>query len=391
MAESYDVIVVGAGPAGSRAAQAAAERGGKVLLIDWKQRIGVPVQCGEFVPRMIARYADFSPSCILQHIKKMRTHLSDGDVFEMKSPGYMIDRSLFDRELVALAALAGAEVSIGTRGAAPYPEGMVIERGPAEEAVRTKVIIGADGVHSSVARWAGCQPGKTMVTLQYEVVISTRSDCVDVFFHPDYEGGYAWYFPKGRTANVGIGVTPQKTALLSTLLNDFLDRLLSVGTLSRINVVGKTGGSIPCEPLSQTVFGNILLAGDAAGQTHPITGAGILNAVMAGEIAGRVAAEAVARDDPAYLKQYEIEWRESLGESLSYGALKRKFLEENWNRDGIDFKDLIRKNWVGFKEYYKDRKRIPLHPSFSKGERKEEAPPSKGGRGRFVKKGSRNR
>jgi flavin-dependent dehydrogenase len=59
---------------------------------------------------------------------------------------------------------------------------------------------------------------------------------------------------------------------------------------------------------------------------------------MAGEIAGRVAAEAVARDDPAYLNQYEIEWREVLGETLSYGALKRKFLEESWNRDRIDFK-----------------------------------------------------
>ena len=297
--ESYDIVVVGAGPAGSKAAHAAAERGVKVLLIDWKQRIGVPVQCGEFVPQMIVRYADFSTSCILNPIKKMRTHFSNESAFEMESPGYMIDRSLFDRELVASAALAGAEVSIGTRGVGLFPEGIVIERGPEEELVRAKVIIGADGVHSSVARWVGCPPGKTMVTLQYEVVIPSQSDCVDVFFHPDYEGGYAWYFPKGRTANVGIGVIPKKTALLSTLLDDFLDRLLSAGTLSRIDVVGKTGGSIPCEPLSQTVFGNILLAGDAAGQTHPITGAGILNAVMAGEIAGKVAAEAVARDDPA--------------------------------------------------------------------------------------------
>jgi flavin-dependent dehydrogenase len=178
-------------------------------LIDWKQRIGVPVQCGEFVPQMIARYADFSPSCVLSRIKKMKTHLPDGEVFEMKSPGYMIDRSFFDRDLVASAALAGAEVSIGTRGADLFPEGIMIERGPAEERVRAKVIIGADGVHSSVARWVGCQPGKTMVTLQYEVVISSQADHVDVFFHPDYEGGYAWFFPKGRTANVGIGVIPE--------------------------------------------------------------------------------------------------------------------------------------------------------------------------------------
>ena len=356
MDNSYDIVIVGAGPAGSSAAVASAKRGVSVLLIDWKQRIGVPVQCGEFVPRMISRYADFSPSCILQHIKKMKTHLPDGDVFEMKSPGYMIDRSLFDRELVASAALAGVEVSIGTRGVDLFPEGIVIERGPKEEALRAKVIIGADGVHSSVAQWVGCQPGKTMVTLQYEVVIPCPSDYVDIYFHPDYEGGYAWFFPKGRTANVGIGVIPQKTASLSTLLNDFLDRLFSSGTLPRIGVVGKTGGSIPCEPLTQTVFGNILLAGDAAGQTHPITGAGILNAVLAGEIAGRTAAEAVAKDDPDSLKHYESEWRESIGGALSYATSKRKFLEENWNKDGTDFNDLIRKTWVGFKEYHSERK-----------------------------------
>ncbi len=356
MDNSYDIVIVGAGPAGSSAALAAAKRGAKVLLIDWNQRIGVPVRCGEFVPQMIVRYADFSSCCILQRIKTMKTHLPDGSVFEMKSPGYMIDRSLFDKELAASAALAGAEVAIGTRGADFFPEGIVVEQGPVGENVSTKVIIGADGVHSSVARWAGCQPGKTLATLQYEVVISSASDHVDLFFHPDYEGGYAWFFPKGRTANVGIGVMPKKTAFLSTLLSGFLERLLSSGTLSRINIVGKTGGSIPCGPLRQTVFGNILLVGDAAGQTHPITGAGILNAVMAGEIAGRIASEAIARDDPAYLSQYEIEWRETLGKSLSHADSKREFLEENWNREGIDFQDLIRNTWVGFKEYHKERK-----------------------------------
>ena len=140
MDNSYDIVIVGAGPAGSSAAVAAAKRGVSVLLIDWKQRIGIPVQCGEYIPQMIARYADFSPSCILRRVNKMRTHLPNGDVFEMKSPGYMIDRSLFDRELAASAALAGTEVSIGTRGAGLYPEGIVIERGPAEEIIRAKVI-----------------------------------------------------------------------------------------------------------------------------------------------------------------------------------------------------------------------------------------------------------
>jgi flavin-dependent dehydrogenase len=199
---------------------------------------------------------------------------------------------------------------------------------------------------------------------------------VDVFFHKDYEGGYAWFFPKGRTANVGVGVVPSKTSQLLNLLSDFLNFLRKSKKLKGVEIVSKTGGSIPCEPYRKTFFENILLVGDAAGHAHPITGAGILNAVVGGEIAARVAVEAIGNGDLRHLKNYEIEWQEIFGKSLSYGALKRELLEENWNKPGVGFEGLIRKTWVGFKEYYEDRRKIPLNPSpacrqagFSKGEK----------------------
>ncbi len=366
--EDYDIVIIGAGPAGSSAAQAAAQRGAKVLLIDRKQRIGVPVQCAEFVPQWISRYAHFSLKCILQTIETMVTHFSNGASFEMKSPGYMLDRSLFDKELSASAILSGAQISIGTRVTGLISNGVIVERGTRKEHIKSKVIIGADGVHSSTARWVGLPPVKTTVALQYELAISNSQNHVDIFFHSDYEGGYAWFFPKGRTANVGIGLTPSKASLLPTLMNSFLNDLMDLKRISSIDIVGKTGGSIPCEIPRRTVFGNTLLVGDAAGHAHPITGAGILNAVMGGEIAGRIAAEAVTRGDLRYLENYEIEWRETFGKTFSYGASKREFLEENWNKPGVDFEALIRKTWVGFREYYEDRRKIPLHPPFPKRE-----------------------
>jgi flavin-dependent dehydrogenase len=196
-----------------------------------------------------------------------------------------------------------------------------------------------------------------MVALQYEVVLFEPQFHADIYFHPDYEGGYAWFFPKGKTANVGIGVIPSKASLLPELLDRFLNQLKDSGKLPRIEIVSKTGGSIPCEPREQTVFGNILLAGDAAGHAHPITGAGIFNAVLGGAIAGRIAAEAIIQGDLSRLKNYETECHEAFGESLRYGLLKRSFLEENWNKPEIDFETLIKKTWVGFKEYYEDRKK----------------------------------
>ena len=356
--ETYDIAIVGAGPAGSSAAKAAAQRGAKVLLIDRRQRIGVPVQCAEFVPQGISRHASFSSKSVLQTIETMVTHLPGGTSYEMKGPGYMIDRSLFDKELVTSAILSGARISTETRAVGLSSDGLIVQQGAKQKIVKSRVIIGADGVHSSVGRLIGLPKLKTIVALQYEVVNPHPQNHVDIFFHFDYEGGYAWFFPKGETANVGVGILPKRISDLPNLMNDFLNRLVESERLPSIHIVGKTGGSIPCETPRQTVFNNTLLVGDAAGHAHPVTGAGILNAVIGGEIAGRIAAEAVAGRDLRYLENYETEWREAFGKFLSYGALKREFLEENWNKPGIDFEGLIRKTWIGFKEYYGDRKRM---------------------------------
>jgi len=359
-AETYDIAIVGAGPAGSSAAQAAAQRGAKVLLIDRRQRIGVPVRCAELVPQWISRYADFSSRCVLQTVETMVTHLPDGTSVEMRGPGYMLDRSLFDKELVASAILSGAKIFTETKAIGLSSEGIIVERGSKHQIVKAKVIIGGDGVHSTVARWVEFPRAKTIVALQYEVVNPGPQNHVDIFFHEEYEGGYAWFFPKGRTANVGMGVIPAKTSLLSKLMDNFFHRLLDAKKLPGIDIIGKTSGSIPCEKPRQTVFGNILLVGDAAGHAHPITGGGIFNAVIGGQIAGRIAAETVERGDLRYLENYEIEWREIFGKTLTYAAQKRHFLEENWTKPGIDFVDLIRRTWVGFKEYYEDRRESAL-------------------------------
>ncbi len=359
---SYDLIVVGAGPAGSTAAREAAQRGLKVLLIDRRQRIGIPVQCAELVSQWIFRHAIFDSRAIVQSVEAMAVHLPDGTSFRMKSPGYMLDRSLFDKDLATSAVLAGAELSVGTKAVDSSSEGILLQSGSRKEWVRSKVIIGADGVHSSIARSIHPSPTKELRALQYEVALFEPQSHTDIYFHPDYEGGYAWFFPKGKTANAGIGVIPSKSSLLPELLDHFLNHLKDSGKLPRIEIVSKTGGSIPCEPRKQTVSGNILLSGDAAGHAHPITGAGILNAVMSGRMAGRIAAEAIIREDLGHLSRYETEWREVFGNSLQYGFSRRNFLEENWNRRDFDFNELIRKTWVGFKDYYQDRKKSGLKP-----------------------------
>ncbi len=357
----HDIVVVGAGPAGSSAALAAARKGARVLLIDRRQRIGVPVQCAELVSRWIFRYAPLSSDSVVQTTETMITHLSEEGSedkrYEMKSPGYMLDRSLFDNELASSAVSAGAKLSTETKFVGLSSDGVRLEKGSQREDVRAKVIVGADGVHSLVSRQAGLPPMKTLVALQYEVVNPRPQNRAEVFFHPDFEGGYAWFFPKGKKANVGLGIVSEKTTLLSSLLNGFLEGLAELKGFPGVEILAKTGGSVPCEGPRPTVFNKILLAGDAAGHVHPITGAGILNAVVGGEIAGRIAAEAVLTGNLNYLRNYETEWRAAVGSALGYGPMKRQFLQENWNNPEIGFEALIRKTWVGFKEYYQDRRK----------------------------------
>jgi flavin-dependent dehydrogenase len=286
----------------------------------------------------------------------MITHLPDGSSYEMRSPGFMLDRSCFDLELARAALRAGARIATGTRGIRLSPGGIVIERHGEQKVVRSKVIIGADGARSSVGSWMSQRSPNEIVALQCEIVNPEARSDVDVFFHPDYEGGYAWFFPKGKTANVGIGVASWRASALPTLLNHFFGFLRKRGRVASLQVVRKTAGIIPCSVPSRSVFGNILLAGDAAGHAHPITGAGILNAVTGGEMAGRIAAEAILRGDLGHLETYDHEWRETFGASLSYGASKRGFLETHWKKPHVDFEALVRTTWVGFKEYYAGRR-----------------------------------
>jgi flavin-dependent dehydrogenase len=297
----------------------------------------------------------------MQKVEKMVTHLP-GRIYEMKSPGYMLDRSLFDKDLAASAISSGARISIGTKAIGLSPEGLIVEHGSKKETLRSKVFIGADGATSTVARLVGKPPLKTIAALQVEVVLSEPQNHVNVYFHKDYEGGYAWFFPKGKTANAGVGVVSSKASRLPDLLGNFLDSLRGSDKLREIQIISKTGGSVPCEFDGTNLFRNVLLIGDAAGHAHPITGAGILNAVIAGELAGRVAAEAIVKEDLDLLKDYDSEWQETVGKSLSYGTFKRRFLEEHWDKPGVDFEELVRKTWVGFKEYHADRREIPLYP-----------------------------
>ncbi|MBM4467272.1 MAG: NAD(P)/FAD-dependent oxidoreductase [Chloroflexi bacterium] len=346
--QRYDVVIVGAGPAGSSAALTAARAGARVLVVERRREIGLPVQCAEYVPRQLRWHVAWSSDWVAQEIAVMHTHLPDGEVVETPAAGYVIHRALFDQGLAAAARRAGAEVMLATQALEPTANGLVVRQSRETFDVGAKVIVGADGPNSTVAGWMGQAGRKMLVAAQCQVRLSRPVEATHVYFDPLYVGGYGWLFPKGGVANVGVGVSGNGGSSPKEALAHLLDRL----EIRPSAVIGHSGGLIPCDgPLEHTWQGNIILVGDAAEQTHPITGAGVAQACLCGQMAGQAAAKVALSGAPHALSEYEQEWRDYLGGVLAHAVTKRRYLEESWSQDPVALSALLRQTWVAFSSY----------------------------------------
>lgn len=346
-----DILVVGAGPAGSSAAAAAAELGVKVLMVERRRTIGVPVRCAEYLPKaLLGKIPKTGHRFLVQPVKGMRTFLPGGTMKETRVPGLTIRRDLFDQALAHSAREAGAEVSLGTR-AIGLEQGTVILKKPEGGLVhmRPGVIIGADGPRSTVGRWMGDVNRSLIPALQGRVRLTRPMEFTEVYFHPEIYGGYGWVFPKDGEANVGLGIVPEqrRPVPLRATLEWFVENLRRNGRIKG-SAYALTAGWVPVKPVHRAVRENMLLVGDAAGHTHPITGAGVPQAVICGHLAGRWAARAVLEDDLGLLMQYEHEWQEEFGDTLMKGFQRRKQLEAQWHR----LQEILPSCWVAFRRYY---------------------------------------
>jgi flavin-dependent dehydrogenase len=211
-----------------------------------------------------------------------------------------------------------------------------------------------------VGRWIGHVNAALLDALQVEAVLPERRDCTEVYFDPLYRGGYGWLFPKGEegTANVGVGVNRALGGDPRPALDHLLDRLgISPGA-----VVGRTAGPVPSGGSAARLrVGNVLLVGDAAGHTHPITGAGVFAAVVSGALAGQAAARAVQRRDETALDEYGREWDAFMARPLRHALERRRSLDARWSDAPIALSAVIRQTWIAFKAYGQHKKSVEEH------------------------------
>ena len=351
--ETPDVVVVGLGPAGSRAAAAAAAAGLSVVALERRRAAGTPVQCAEFVPVPIERDVPEVRAVTAQKVARMLT-FTPGEKPEVTGDfrGFMIERAAFDRMLAQEAALNGAECRYGEAVLSVDADGTVLSSAGA--GLRPRVLIGADGPRSQVGAAIGEINRDLVETRQVTVPLVLPHDATDIFLEPDYYGGYGWLFPKGAAANVGIGVAEEARRSLKPLLAA-LCRKLSDERRIGTKAFALTAGAIPVGGrlrsvgrLRQTA---VLLAGDAAGLTNPVTGAGIASAVQSGALAARAAADWLAGDSGA-LDDYEQELGDIFDAALGRALRRRRALLARYANGGRPDARALSEGWIASPQYW---------------------------------------
>jgi len=168
----YDVLVIGAGPAGATAAIQVAKAGYRVMIADRKFVIGEPVACAGYIPAWITQHIKLTRNCITNNVDFMRTFLPDDTHEDTKTPGYIVDRGVFDRNLVGQAVEHGARVYAGMRVLGISPENVEVKYRNDTHAVKAKIIIGADGPRSVTGKYIGNEVIEHTVAKQYEMVLT---------------------------------------------------------------------------------------------------------------------------------------------------------------------------------------------------------------------------
>lgn len=352
--EQYDVVVIGAGPAGSAAAKRLGHAGLKVAMVEQRQVIGNKVQCAEFVPLTIAHYATVRECDIAQRVQGIKTFINGKTANVLRAPGYVLNRRLWDEYQADRAKAAGVAVMSASRATGIENSVVTVASGAQYRDIRAKFILGCDGPNSLVSSKLGNLQQESCVALQYEMLLTKPVEHAEIHFEPAYYGGYAWAFPKGKTANVGVAIHAAAKVRLKKLLEDFCQELIRRRVLQDKAVIATTGGLIPTGGLVNCPGKkNMLVVGDAAGCTHPITGAGIMNAVVSGHFAAKaVIMQENNKEAELAAENYTQALTAEYGKQFAVASERLSSRNQNWTNDAKQFAVLIRRSWIAFPEYY---------------------------------------
>ena len=362
-------MIVGGGPAGSSAAFTAAKKGIKVALIEkensiaetvrtsgvtWIQNIeefGIPQNCYNPIrkfsfcsPNNEVTISDSIPRAAVLDVRKTYRWLAD----QAKNQGVEVFLKINIKDVIKNET---GDI-IGVKGTGP--EGDVI--------FNSKVVIDATGFNSTVCKAMGfvTQWKRFGAGAEYEAKVEqVESDTWWLMVGQEYSpAGYAWIFPLGdNIARIGVGVgKPESDVDPTQRLKELLKTKLGpIKKLGEITPIEFHYGLIPNDGLSRsTVFNNLILVGDSAGQANPLVLEGIRYAIKFGRVAGGVAADAInaGTTDKDALYPYEEIWRKEIESKInSAGKVQDRWIgltDEEWDKELDIIKELKPEEFLDF-------------------------------------------
>jgi geranylgeranyl reductase family protein len=333
---AFDVIVVGAGPAGSTAAGHLARAGLRVALLEEHPEVGLPVHCSGLVSPRVLEIAGIPQEAVaLRRYRAARIWGPGGGTLWVRSGSVQaiaVDRARFDQLLAGRAAEAGAELMLSTKAERFERAGGLLHlraRTPRGELrLRAPLLVGADGAISRVAHWLGRGSRHEVIPAEkIDIAFAGRGAAqVEIFVGQALAPGwFGWVIPtaEGR-ATIGVGAAPGNALRsLGDSIPTFLD--LVRHRFGEFEIEGRRRAPIPLGPARDFVGDGVLLVGAAARQTKPTTGGGVYLGVRAAQLAAEAAIRALKVGDTSRrtLASYEQAWQRLEGHEVRVGGWLR--------------------------------------------------------------------
>ncbi len=389
----HDIIVVGGGPAGSTTARFLAREGFKVKILDARSYIGIPVRCGEAIGKETINdilKIGVPKDALRTEIDGFRVISPSLKVIDYRLPkgeGYVVDRRIFDKELLKGAVLEGADIQLNTRVTkikVDKEKGVTIEAelNGKEITESAPIVVGADGIYSVIARDADLakpiDPIDLNTSFGYEMVGVKFEEptMFDLYMGNEIAPrGYLWVFPKGESsANVGIGIG---VGFAKKSVREYLDDFIFKSDegkkrFKNAKVIEERIGAIPVGgSLEKLATDRVLLVGDAARQVNPLTGGGIAYGMESGKMISDTLVKAFEKEDftDKFLSTtYGKLWNDAYGKSFGLATKARKVLDVLTDQqmdnivetfDGEDLTKAVRGKWGQIKLGAKLMKKDP--------------------------------
>ncbi|MHA1752789.1 MAG: geranylgeranyl reductase family protein [Candidatus Helarchaeota archaeon] len=370
----FEVVIIGAGPAGSITAYTLAKRDVNVLIIEKQRQIGSSVHCaGGIIGSILERLKLIKKlekyGVIKSNISAIKFIAPDKNMALFKlnrTIGHVVDRSKFDDCLATLAVNKGAILYLNSKfvkiNGFNNNNGINIKIRQNNKLItlNTKILVGADGVKSQVANQAGFNVQLKYLgygySFDFDNVSNINSNMMEVYFSEKIPGGYSWIFPTGNSsANFGCGGLGKSNFYYKKVFEYFIKKFPDINKKFKFAIKKRfTGGIVPISsPPRSCVKKNILIVGDAANQINSITAEGIRFSLLCGKIAGLVINYAL-QTNLQFLKNYDRYWRQFLGKEVFFSKILRDFFFRFNNDDyntiikavsKLNFNDIMVSYW----------------------------------------------